>query len=386
MKSATLSKVSRLSSRRKNRSLAFAPEQVWVDRSVADHPQTIRILNKLPDARIDIADDVRRMKRPGDLSSAKRQMILTAHQGSAFKPCQGIGDNHLCCNYHVIDLISGCPMDCSYCILQSYLANNPITTVYVNIEEILGQVSTLLRENPRRNFRIGTGELSDSLALDQITDFASVLIPFFASKNNAVLELKTKTNMVDHLLDIRHGGRTVIGWSVNTPEVIASDEVSVANLDERLAAAAKVASAGYRVAFHFDPIIVNRGDRDEIAAYEGVIDRIFQTVEPSKIAWVSLGLLRYPSDLPAIARKRFPQTSIYNGELVGAGNKVRYPRFIRQEVYKPLWEKLTSKLAPRKVYLCMETKSVWGRIDPSVEENSCIEKRLCNVDINPFMS
>ncbi len=384
MNSATSSKVRRLPNRRAEKLPAFAPEHVWVDRSVADHPQTIRILNKLPGVRVDVADDVRHMKKPAHLSDAKKQMVLTSHRGNAFKPCQGIGDNHLCCNYHVIDLVSGCPMDCSYCILQSYLANNPITTVYVNIEEILGEVGAMLRENPYRNFRIGTGELSDSLALDQITDFASVLIPFFASKNNAILELKTKTDMVDHLLDIRHGGRTVIGWSVNTPDIVSGDEVGVATLEERLSAAARVASAGYRVAFHFDPIIMTKGDSDEIAAYENVIDRIFQTVEPAKIAWVSLGLLRYPSNLSSIARKRFPKTHIYDGELVAVGNKVRYPRFIREEIYKPLWKKLTSRLSPRKVYLCMETSQVWSRIDSSVSENSCIEKRLCNVDINPF--
>jgi len=35
----------------------------------------------------------------------------------------------VCCNYLVVSLISNCPMDCSYCFLQEYLANNPTLKV-----------------------------------------------------------------------------------------------------------------------------------------------------------------------------------------------------------------------------------------------------------------
>jgi len=347
--------------RKKKQGPRFQPEVVWVTKAVAGHPQTLSILNRLGEVDSNVIDDVRLLKKPSHLGEAKRQLILTAHRGRAFKPCQGIGAGHLCCNYRVIDLISGCPMDCSYCILQSYLANNPITTVYVNIESILEELGSFLSSHPRSNFRVGTGELAD----------------FFASQPNAVLELKTKTDLVDNLLDLRHRGRTVISWSVNTPELIASEEVDTATLDQRLAAAAKVTSAGYNVGFHFDPIIVTTDDDAEIAAYLEVVDRIFEAVDPQRIAWVSLGLLRYPPELAEIARPRFPHTRIFSGELVPAGNKVRYPRFLRQETYRPLWEKLRSRLPANKLYLCMETKAVWERIDPAITCSTAIENRLC---------
>ncbi len=370
-------------SRSRKAPLPFLPQQVWIDREVAGNPQVIRIRDRLEefDVDVDIADDVRTLKHPQDLSVAKTHLVLTAQRGRVFKPCQGIGTGHLCCNYRVLDLVSGCPMDCSYCILQSYLANNPVTTAYVNLEEILAQVSSFLDANSNRFFRIGTGELADSLALDPILDFASVLVPFFASTRNALFELKTKSTFVDHLLDLTHRNRTVVSWSLNTPEIIASDERQTSTLDERLAAAHKVAQAGYGVGFHFDPIIVTHADEAEIDAYLGVIDKIFEVIEPDQIAWISLGLLRYPPDLPRIAMRRFPQTRIFTGELVPSGNKMRYARFIRQKVYKPLWEKLRQHLPERKVYLCMETEAVWNRIDATVTKNACIEGRLCNTAI-----
>ncbi len=363
--------------RKKKTLFPFLPEQVWVDRNIVSHPQTIRILNQLQDAEIDIVDNIRSLKTPASLNIAKKQLVLTEHKGHAFKECQGITPNHLCCNYRTLDLVSGCPMDCSYCILQSYLANNPITTVYVNLEQILDQVASFLKSNKGTHFRIGTGELGDSLALDPIIDYASILIPFFAQQDNAVLELKTKTNFVDHILKLRHRNRTIIAWSINTPDYIQTEESHTASLEKRIEAAQKVIQAGYRVAFHFDPIFILKDIDTEMAAYQDVIATIFEHIDPQYIAWISLGLLRYPKNLPQIAEKRFPNTRIYTGELVPSDSKVRYLRFIREHAYKLLWNTFQKYITTNKLYLCMETHTVWQKVDTSINSNECIDKRLC---------
>lgn len=376
--------ISRRLGTQKKKGFPFAIEQVWLDREVSDHPQTIRILNKLGDVPVDIVEGARTVKHRQNLKAAKRQIFLTAYRGRAFKPCQGAGDFHLCCGYHVIDLVSGCPMECSYCILQSYLANNPVTTVYTNLDDILEDITTTLMKNPRRFFRVGTGELSDSLALDPVTDYASVLISFFASKRNAILELKTKTAFVDHLLGLKHKNHTVLSWSLNTDEVISSEERGTASLDERLRSAQKAQAAGFGVGLHFDPIIVSRGVAEDAESYLSVVAKTLEMLKPRQISWVSLGLLRYPTDLPSRAMERFPDTKIFTGELVPIGNKFRYPRFIREAIYRPLIEKLRTKLPSHKIYMCMETQTVWGAIDPSITTSAGIERRLCNTETIAF--
>jgi len=55
------------------------------------------------------------------------------------------------------------------------------------------------REKPERFWRIGTGEFTDSLAIDRLTRLSSVLVPFMANQTNAVLELKTKSAEVHPL-------------------------------------------------------------------------------------------------------------------------------------------------------------------------------------------
>lgn len=298
------------------------------------------------------------------------------HKGGAFKACQGIGSDHLCCNYWVMDLISNCPCDCTYCILQSYLANNPFMTVYVNIDEILTHVGAKLASEPDKKFRVGTGELSDSLAIDPLTEYSRMLIPFFALQPNAILELKTKTANVDQLLDLKHNGHTVIAWSVNPPEIIAAEEKGTATLDERLAAAQKCIKAGYKVAFHLDPIIRYPGWED---GYKELIKTIGEAVPKDRIAWTSMGTLRFPPDLKSIATKRFPQSKIFYDEFVQTNGKMRYFRPIRTEVYKKILEWVRPMNGDNPLYFCMETETVWKNLiaNPPAD-NEALEKHVCS--------
>ena len=174
--------------------MKYKPDFILIDRLVEHLPTTHFIVSKFKNADVTLIEDVRAIKKPSDFSKAKKTLVITANRGEAFKPCQGIGPGHLCCNYWIIDLISNCPLDCSYCILQQYLQNNPLLTMYANVDEILTKASIHIAANKGKRYRIGTGELSDSLALDHITGFSKKLIEYFSNHPNVTLELKTKTS------------------------------------------------------------------------------------------------------------------------------------------------------------------------------------------------
>ena len=179
---------------------------------------------------------------------------------------------------------------------------------------------------------------------------------------------------MDHLLDCDHAGKTVISWSVNSERIIKEEEHAAASLANRLAAATKCTDAGYNVGFHFDPIVIS-SDSD-LKDYERTIEMIFDTVNPKYIAWVSMGLLRLPYSMKTVAQHRFHKTRIFSGEIVPAGNKLRYPRFLRTQYYKPLWDKLAQHLPSNKIYLCMETHAVWNKLDGSITNHEDLEGRL----------
>ncbi|MBN2200987.1 hypothetical protein JW777_03455 [bacterium] len=340
--------------------IRFGFDRIEIDPEAVSHPLTERILERLPDTPRSVSDaeafgrSISRLP----LTRGKRVLRLAVGRGSLIKPCPATAEPYLCCRYTVLNAQSQCPMDCSYCVLQTYL-DSACQTVFVNMDDMLEQAVRLLDENPGRLFRIGTGELADSLALDELTGTARTFIEFFAARPNALFELKTKTVRVDGALEAE-SRRAVISWSVNPPSVVASEEHGAAPLERRLEAAARAAAAGFLVGFHFDPIL---DFPDCGKAYSDLADRLFEAVDPSRIAWISLGSLRYPPSLGDVIRTRFPKSRIGYGEMIrGLDGKMRYPRPLRIALYRSVMERIRRKSDDVFVYFCMESADVWERV------------------------
>ncbi|KAB2887419.1 MAG: DNA photolyase [Desulfobulbaceae bacterium] len=302
-----------------------------------------------------------------NLSHGKQHLLLCRNRGQFFKPCPGTKE-YRCCKYEVLSTGMNCPMDCAYCILQAYM-NTPWITHYVNTGDLLAELDRVLDADPSRLHRIGTGEFTDSLALDRITGLSRILVEYFAGKPNAVLELKTKSAVVGNLASLAHRGRTVVAWSLNSPAVVRREELRSATLVERLEAAAQCAAWGYRLAFHFDPIIDYPGWQD---GYRETIRLLFARVPAASIAWISLGALRYLPHLKEIGVERFPGSSIYFQEFVdGLDGKSRYYRKRRVGLYQYIYRQLMQCADPRTcIYFCMESSEVWQEVmgfDPEAE-------------------
>lgn len=285
----------------------------------------------------------------------KRILHLDVQPGTFMKSCPG-SNNMLCCHYHIVNLVSNCPFDCTYCYLQTYL-NQPLTTIYVNEEDIFNQVREICAQPRNTTLRVGTGEIADSLALDPITGFSERLAEVMGDYPTVRLELKTKSKNVEHLLHIPKKDHVIISWSINAPEVIEAEEHGTARFEERLQAAAMAAAAGFQIGFHFDPMIY-RDDWKTI--YPRAVDRLFEVVPANKIHWISMGALRYQPQLKAIALKRRPETTLFLDEAVmGEDGKMRYLRQLRTEMFGYMNEYLQKKAPGLNTYLCMETMPVW---------------------------
>ncbi len=346
----------------------YRPDQILLEAGSEDSPITRNVLRNLPDVPVEVIESaeekVDEFRRSGlSIARAKRQLLLARQKGRFFRACQGqksrTGTRNVCCDYFVINFASNCYLECTYCFLQSYLTF-PYLIVYTNVDDLLRELESAFDGEPDRVFRVGTGELSDSLALDMLTGYSPHLVEFFALRSNAVLELKTKTDCVEQLLDLDHRGHTVVAWSVNPPGIQQREELKTATLEQRLAAAARCRAAGYPVAFHFDPM-VHHEDWEE--AYRDVVDRIFTAVPPEAVAWISLGALRMPSAQRDLMRSRFPQSGLTQGELIPAEDgKLRYFKPIRVELYRHLLECIRHRAPSVKVYACMERPEVWRKV------------------------
>ncbi|MDP8214362.1 MAG: hypothetical protein RAO92_04615 [Candidatus Euphemobacter frigidus] len=269
------------------------------------------------------------------------------------------------CGYHIFNLSFGCIYECAYCYLQEY-ANVPGIIFPANIEKFLERFASYRNLPSSRSFqrgpflRLGTGEFSDSLMLDDLTGYSIPLVEFFSRQDGVIFEFKTKSANIENLLRLDPAGKIVIAWSLNPQKIIDDNELYTANLSERLDAARRVAEAGYGLAFHFDPVFYFRGWEDE---YRGVIESLFSLIDPERIAWISLGTLRFKPSLKKIIESRFPANQILDAEMVlGYDNKLRYPAPIRSRIYRFLIDELEKHHRALPLYLCMEERSLWREL------------------------
>lgn len=286
----------------------------------------------------------------------KRTLLLTANRGAWLRQCPGTR-HYTCCGYQILHIGTFCTMDCAYCILQAYF-HPPVLQYFLNREEMVAELDRSLARPEIA--RIGTGEFTDSLIWEPWTDLNPWLVERFAAQRHCILELKTKTVAIDRLLGLDHRRKTIMAWSLNTPRVIASEERRTASLDARLDAAARCADAGFPVAFHFDPMILYNGCRED---YRRTVQRLFQKIPADRIVWISLGTFRFMPDLKEMVERRFPRSTIVYGEFVrGLDDKMRYFKPLRIALYRDMVEWIRQYAPDACLYFCMESEEIWERV------------------------
>lgn len=311
------------------------------------------IISRLPGLPVSVSG----IGNGASLDTDKRGLRLLSYPGQILKPCPGTRE-YICCGYHILHAGTNCPLDCSYCILQAYI-NQPSLRVFVNLEKRLQELARFLERHPEKCFRIGTGEFTDSLALDPIVRWTEFLVPFFSGRKNAILELKTKTDHIEGLLQSNDRDRIVVSWSLNSPFIAAREEHGAPTLQERLRSARRCQREGLVLGFHFDPMIYYP-DWEE--GYKRTVELLDRYIDPKGIIWISMGALRFMPALKGIIRKRHPRSRILDSEFVpGLDGKMRYFKPIRLELYAFMAEMLSSWHRNAGLYLCMESHDVWEK-------------------------
>ncbi len=362
----------------------WRPDLLLIERGEEGTTVARRARAALSEVPVTIVDDARgdapglggvKSDATGDgFSAGKRRLLLRRERGRFLAACQAGTPGLVCCNYLTLTLVSNCPYDCSYCFLQEYLANNPTLTAVTNVDDALAEVAAVVDAHPERTFRIGTGELADSLALEPLLGHTGPLVGFAAARGNVALEFKTKSDCIEDLLGLDARDRVVVSWSVSPASIADTEEAGTAPLHRRLAAAARCQTAGYRVGFHFDPLVDYDGCEEE---YRDTVAALAAAVDRRRIAWLSLGSLRMTSGLRGIVRGRHPGSRVLLAEQVPARDgKWRVFQTRRVGFYRRMvaWLREVAPAAP--LYLCMEPPEVWERVFGEAPERFVFARTL----------
>lgn len=348
------------------------PEKVYIENAAADLPRTKAILEKIPAAEIVRVDDHRRIElasEPGAdrFAEAKKHLAIAVKKGGMVKEFRRHTRLRQAREFYLMHA-AGCPYDCSYCYLQSYF-ENPVPTIFVNIDELFEQVEAALRNGPggemQEEILFHAGETADALALEHLSGFAADAVPYFARLGHAVLELRTKSANVEPILPLSHEGRTVVSWTLTPDEIAAKYERGAAPIADRLAAASRCAGAGYPIGLRFDPLIHHDGWRQ---GYRRLMEEVSQSLAPARIHSIVLGAFRFQPRLREIIVERFGRDELVLDEFVPSPDgKLRYFRHIREEMYREISgfaRKFFGEDSLAKIELAMEPEYIWPSIAP----------------------
>ncbi len=337
-------------------------EKVFIQEKSLNSEAARRALEIFPAQKIQIVSSDPLEKGPltaEQFSRSKKVLYYCEFEGQFFKRCPGATQKKTltCCNYHVLNLGLQCNMNCSYCYLQSYI-NSPMTKIYTNVDRALVELEDMAKDFPDHPFRVGTGEVVDSLSLDLLTGNSRKLIDFFRRYPKWTLEFKTKSAQVDQFLDTPHAGNVVVSWSMNPSAVIEKEEHGTASLEERLSAAKKCRDRGFPLAFHIDPMIWHPEWKEN---YRLLTDTIKSRFSPSDVSVISVGSLRFQPEQRSMMRERFGtrswvvQSEVFQSE----GGKLRYDRELRQEMMKFVIDEFKNHDSRWRIFMCMETPENW---------------------------
>ena len=266
--------------------------------------------------------------------------------------CPVASPRTLCCNLQTLDAVDNCGYGCSYCSIQSFFDGKQIS-----FDKGFAAKLKALKLDAEKTYHIGTGQSSDSLMWGNSHGVLDALIDFAWSNPNVILELKTKSANVSHLLRSDAPKNILCTWSLNTPALIQHEEHGTASLEKRLNAARKVADAGFFVGFHFHPIVhYDQWQRD----YRRVVEQVCALFQPEEVALVSMGTLTYIKSVIREIRKRGIASQILKMPMVDSDGKQSYPDEIKRALFSQVYDSFADSWKNDVFfYLCMENQRLW---------------------------
>ena len=291
-----------------------------------------------------------------------RKVIASDGDQNVFGMCPVASEKTVCCNLMTIDAVQGCSLGCSYCSIQTFYTDGKIV-----VEKNLSEKLKAIPLNPDKNYHIGSGQSSDSLAIGNRNGVLDAQLDFARNNSNIILEFKTKSKNIDYLLktDVPHN--VFVSWSLNPQLFIEQEEHGTASMNQRLAAARALADKGMIVGFHFHPIVHYQGWEKD---YHDLIQKVLTGFSPYEVGMVSMGTLTFIK--PAIRKLRMTgiKSKVLQIPMDDASGKRSYPKSTKKMIFQFVLNEFSPWHNKVFFYMCMEERELWEAVFGNCYENN----------------
>ena len=288
------------------------------------------------------------------VSSIVRKVKNNTLQNDVFGVCPVASQKTVCCNLTTIDAVQGCSLGCSYCSIQTFYEDGAI-----KIESNLLEKLNKIKIDPQKNYHIGSGQSSDSLAMGNRNGILDAQLDFAGKNPNVIFEFKTKTKNIDYFLAVDLPPNIMVCWSLNPQIIIDHEEHFTASLEERITAARRLSNKGVIIGFHFHPIVHYEGFEKD---YNKIINTLISTFSADEVGMISLGTLTFIKPAIKSLRSLGIPSKVLQIPMEDASGKYSYPIETKEKIFGTVWNAFTPWHNKVFFYFCMEERNLWKTV------------------------
>ncbi|MDH7569472.1 MAG: hypothetical protein QHJ73_07795, partial [Armatimonadota bacterium] len=204
---------------------------------------------------------------------------------------------------------------------------------------------------------------SDSICFEPEYGASAILTDTFARTKDKYLLYYTKSDNVEHLLDLPHNGHAIFYCTLATESVCRFIERGTPSMQARIEGLRRCQEAGYRVRVGFSPIIPIPNWREEATA---CIEQLFAKVQPETVRLWILSLMTAEETERLIGLEwldpKFVEAMRRAAPTLTEDFARPFPLEARVEVYAHYLDEIRRVSPDTPVSLCSETRPVWERL------------------------
>jgi spore photoproduct lyase len=269
-----------------------------------------------------------------------------------------------------LNLVDGCLFRCAYCGFGRYIL------FYLDVERLIAGLDAVFARYPdQRLYKFSN--MTDLPPFEPELNAVSPMVERFAREPDRYLMLFTKSDNVDFLRDLDHGGHTIVSWSLTCDSASRLADRRAPTLDARIDAMAKLQRAGYPVRARLSPIVPVVNWREE---YAHLFRTLLEKTRPDLVTLELLGWMNV-NDLLSIFDRSF-----LDADAVAAAETAReeladvtwgpFTQETHEEIYRFCIETARSLSPGTPVSVCHGTAATWKTLGDSM--NMTPENYICN--------
>ena len=269
-----------------------------------------------------------------------------------------------------LNIVAGCAFRCAYCGFGRYLILN------LDVERFVAGLDNVFAAHPhQRLFKYSN--MTDLPAFEPELDAVAPMIRRFAAEADRYLMLFTKSDNVDFLLGLPHGGRTIVSWSLSCETASRHIDKRTASLKERIEAMRKCQAAGYLVRARLSPIVPVRNWRAE---YRDLFEKLFAACRPDVVTLELLGWFDF-ADLAELLPRDLIDDEAYAAAESDAGQLAGvhwgpFPESVHRDVYRFCIETVRGLSPGTPVSVCHGTDETWDALGSLMDMDP--HRYICN--------